>query len=82
MSMMKLLSLCFPQQSPHSLCDDGRPVVAAEPHAVRLLPLLECDDELVVGLTGLTPSCWQDCDEVTVLPLVCRLHCAWVVRCY
>ena len=39
--------------SPHSLCDDGRPVVAAEPHAVRLLALLERDDELVVGLAGL-----------------------------
>ena len=39
--------------SPHSLCDDGRPVVAAEPHAVSLLALLERDDELVVGLAGL-----------------------------
>ena len=40
-------------QSPHCLCDDGRPVVAAEPHAVRLLALLERDDELVVRLAGL-----------------------------
>ena len=39
--------------SPHSLCDDGRPVVAAEPHAVCLLALLERDDELVVRLAGL-----------------------------
>ena len=57
-------------------------MVAAEPHAVRLLPLFERDDELVVGLAGLTTGCWQDCDEVAVLPLVGRLHCAWVVRCY
>ena len=57
-------------------------MVAAEPHAVSLLPLLESDDELVVWLTGLPPRCWQDCDEVAVLPLVGRLHCAWVVRCY
>ena len=40
-------------QSPHCLCDDGRPVVAAKPHAVRLLALLERDDELVVRLAGL-----------------------------
>ena len=40
-------------QSPHGLCDDGRPVVAAEPHAVRLLPLLERDDELIIWLAGL-----------------------------
>ena len=69
-------------QSPHGLCDYGRPVVAAEPHTVRLLPLLERDDKLIVWLTGLPTCGWQDCDEVAVLPLVCRLHCAWVVRCY
>ena len=28
-------------------------MVAAKPHAVRLLALLERDDELVVGLAGL-----------------------------
>ena len=28
-------------------------MIAAEPHAVRLLALLERDDELVVGLAGL-----------------------------
>ena len=38
---------------PHGLGDDSRSVVAAEPHAVRLLALLEGDDELVVGLAGL-----------------------------
>ena len=38
----------------HGLGDDAGALVAAEPHAVRLLAFLECDDELIVGLRSLT----------------------------
>ena len=48
MSLSKLVSVL------HGLGDDAGALVAAEPHAVRLLAFLECDDELIVGLRGLT----------------------------
>ena len=47
LSLSKLVSVF------HCLGDDTSSLVAAEPHAVSLLALLEGDDELVVGLRGL-----------------------------
>ena len=73
MPLTKLVSIF------HGLGDDETSLVTAEPHGVCLLALLECDDELVVGLRGLASSRGQNTDKVTVVPLVGGLHGARVV---